>query len=82
MGLSHGCRVLSDSEIEVYMVCEKGASDQQKLKSSVYIEGVWGQSPQENFVDTLFTLAENNSTNYILACAALELLITMQQLFK
>ena len=40
MGLSHGCRVLSDSEIEVYMVCEKGASDQQKLKSSVYIEGV------------------------------------------
>ena len=57
MGLSHGCRVLSDSEIEVYMVCEKGASDQQKLKSSVYIEGVWGQNPQENFVDTLFTLA-------------------------
>ena len=33
-------------------------------------------------MDTLSTLAQKTSTDHILACAALELLITLEQLFK
>ena len=43
------------------------------------MRGSGGEAPRKIFVDTLFTLAKNTSTDHMLACAALELL---QHLFK
>ena len=55
---------------------------QQKLQSSAYIEGVWGQSSQENFCGYTLYFGLEHFYDDILACAALELLTTLQQLFK
>ena len=68
---------------EVYMVCEKesiGLSRNFKAQST--LRGSGAKAPRKISVESLFTLAQNTSTDHILVFVVLELLITLQQLFK